>query len=57
MSQLSAAFAGTTHKAEDIVIKAGELQALLQRMHEAESKAAALEDDLQRAVNDLNCIK
>lgn len=57
MSLASAAAPTMTDRDEDVMIKAGELQALLQRMHEAESKAAALEDDLQRAVNDLNCIR
>ena len=42
---------------EEIVIKASELQALLQRVSDAEAKAAAFEADLQRAVGDLNAIR
>ena len=57
MSQLHAAVPTMVHNNDDVVIKAGELQALIRRMHDAESKAAALEDDLQRAVHDLDCIK
>ena len=57
MSLASAAAPTMTDRDEDVVIKAGELQALIQRTHEAESKAAALEENLQRAVNDLSCIR
>ncbi|KAL8621180.1 hypothetical protein ACOMHN_004850 [Nucella lapillus] len=49
--------AGTDTADDTITVQASHLRDLIQRLHSAEAKAAALEADLQRAVGDLNVVR